>query len=112
MRLEAFLEKILFWKKKRNPKYTVHHFEDAIVWVEIESGPYSGVSYSYGKVKFSEELGYPKLEFSFTILNPGKHTEEDLQDDAGYVTMMGDILMELIIKNESTGKDYPEELGV
>lgn len=107
--MEAFWDRIRFWNKKKTPKYKLENFEDAITIIEITSGKYSGVTYSYGKVKFSDEFGMPKLSFGYKIIHSGRYTLDQLQEDQEYVTIMGDILMELIIKNESSRKNYSEE---
>jgi hypothetical protein len=107
--MEAFWDRIRFWNKKKTPKYKFENFEDAVTVIEITSGKYSGVVYTYGRVKFSDEFGMPKLSFGYNIIHPGTHTLDQLQDDQEYVTIMGDILTELIIKNESSRKNYSEE---
>jgi hypothetical protein len=75
---------------------------DDSTWVEITSGIYKGVVLSYGMVKFSEEFGMPKLQFGYTILYSGQHDKEVLQNDSDFVTMIGDILTDIIINNEPT----------
>ena len=106
--METLWEKLLFWKKK-TPKYRFHSFEEAVTWIEITSGKYTGIIFSVSRVKFSDELGQPKLSFGYNILSYAKHDKESLQNDQSFVTIMGDILMEIIIKNEVPRTDNPEE---
>ena len=106
----ALWEKLLFWKSKKTPEYRLQEapMSDG-TWVEITSGKYSAVIYSYGRVKFSDEFGIPKLSFSYTIMNSGQYNLETLQNDQEFVTIMGDILTEIIIKNEPTREIDIEE---
>lgn len=106
--MEILWAKLLFWKKK-TPKYKFHSFEDVITSIEITSGKYAGVIFSTSTVKFSDEFGYPKLSFNYRILSYGKHDEESLQNDQSFVTIMGDILTEIIIKYESPRTNNSEE---
>lgn len=73
---------------------------DDATWVEITSGKYSGVVFSFGMVKFTQELGLPKLDFSYTILYSGQFDKEELEKDYDFTTVMGDILTDIIIKEE------------
>jgi hypothetical protein len=103
--------KIQFWKpKKKIPEY---RFQEAPMsdgtWVEITTGEYANVVYSYGKVSFSDELGVPKLQFGYSILHSGHYDLDGLQTDQNFVTIMGDILTDIIIKNEPTRKIDTEE---
>ena len=105
-------EKLLFWKKQKTPKYRFESFEDAVTWIEITSGEYSGVIFSTSTVKFSDEFGQPKLSFNYRIIAAGKHSSEDLQSSSEFVTIMGNILTEIIINNESPRNDNPQEFGL
>jgi hypothetical protein len=101
-------EKLLFWKKQK-PKYKFQYREGDATWVEITSGVYIGVIFSYGTVKFVPESIVAKLEFTYNILHSGEHDRDRLQNDAEFVTVMGDILTEIIIENESTRTNNPKE---
>lgn len=108
--MEVLWENLQFWKNpKKTPNYQLSRSLAEITRVEITSGSYAGVIYSYGRIKFDDSFGYPKLSFGFTIHHSGNHSEEHLNDDAKFVTIMGDILTELIIKNEQTRNDDTEE---
>lgn len=108
MPIATLWEKI-FQKKKKLPQYRFQQspWDDA-TWVEITSGEYTGVIYSYGMVRFSLELDIPKLNFSYNIIKSGNHDEDVLKNDQDFVIIMGDILTEIIIY-EQIRKDNTEE---
>lgn len=107
--MEILWEKIPFWKnQKKTPDYKFQN-RDEVTWIEITSGSYAGVIYSYGKVRLNSEIGFPKLEFSYNIIHSGEHDLHDLQDDQEFVIVMGDILTEIIIEYESTREVHTEE---
>ena len=101
-------EKLQFWKKQKL-KYKFQYREGDTTWVEITSGTYAGVIFSYGTVKFVPESIVAKLQFTYNILHSGEHDRDSLQNDAEFVTVMGDILTEIIIENESTRTNNTEE---
>lgn len=71
---------------------------DSIIAIELTSGRYSGVIYSYGKVEFPDELE-PILSFEY-ILHEGNIEEVD-----NFKKTIGDILVEIIeesVKNRTT----------
>lgn len=65
--------------------------------------------YSYGMVKFTEEYDIPKLKFNFIILHSGKHSIDNLQTDQNFITIIGDILTDIVINNEPTRNDNSQE---
>lgn len=108
MPIATLWEKI-FQKKKTLPQYKFQQSPwDDSTWVEITSGEYAGVVFSYGTVRFSLELDIPKLNFSYNIIQPGNFSKELLQNDQDFVIIMGDILTEIIIY-EQIRKDDTEE---
>ena len=54
------------------------------------------------------------LEFGYTLVNPGKHDIDLLQKDEGFVTIMGDVLTEILTKqaNETIRKNDSEEFDL
>lgn len=97
-------------KKPRLPEYRFQNAPQGdSTWVEITSGEYSGVIYSYGTVKFSDEFDMPKLKFNFAVLYSGNHSASDLQTDQNFITIIGDILTDIIINNEPTRNDNSQE---
>ena len=104
----AFLEKMKFWKNKKS-NYKLVEAKNGISCIEITSGKYSGVIYSYGTVKFSEEFGIPKLKFDYEVLQTGNYDVEALNNDQEFVTIMGDILTNIIIENEPIRTNNSQE---
>jgi hypothetical protein len=101
-------EKLQFWKKQK-PKYRFQYREGDNTWVEITSGIYAGVIYSYGTVKFVPDSDVAKLQFKYNIIHSGEHDRDGLQNNAEFVNVMGDILTEIIIENEPIRTNNTEE---
>jgi hypothetical protein len=82
--------------------------------IMILKGDYAGVVYHYGKVRVKEQGEFATLEFGYTIVNPGKHDIDLLQKDDNFVTMMGDVLSEILMKqaNETIRNNDPEEFDL
>lgn len=108
--MENFLKMIMFWKKPKKIEYRFQQspWDDA-TWVEITSGKYSGVIFSYGMVKLNQDSYIPQLSFDYKIHELGTHTMEHLTGNEEFITIMGDILTEIIIENEPSRTNYPEE---
>jgi hypothetical protein len=70
--------------------------------VELTRGTFSSVIFQYFNVKFIEEEYPPKLKFQYDIIDPGTHDMDDLKNSQEFVTILGDLLTELIIDNEQT----------
>lgn len=102
-----------FWKKPKKIEYRFQNssYDDA-TWVEITAGKYKSVVFSYGMVKFQNDLGMPKLSFDYTVLYSGEHDKDTLYNDNEFVTIIGDILTEIIIENEPTRTDNTEEFDL
>lgn len=103
-------------KKKIVPKegedYKFIDFTDSdLTGIMVLKGDYAGVVYHYGKVRVKEQGEFATLEFGYTLVNPGKHDIDLLQKDEEFVTIMGDILSEILTKsdNEKTRNHDPEE---
>ena len=124
--MEAFWKllqdlKNLITPKKKPPKngvnYEFYHIENStLTGIRLLKGKFSGVAYYYGVVKMMEDFGVAKLSFEFKIMECGKHSEESLHKSDEFVTMIGDILTELIIteqaKNEQIGDSDFEEPNI
>jgi hypothetical protein len=82
--------------------------------IELLKGEYAGVVYHYGKVRVKEQGEMGVLEFGYTIVNSGKHDIDALQNDEGFVTIMGDTLTEILTRqeNEKIRKDNSEEFDI
>ena len=119
--MEALWEKLtqFFSKRKKMPlegvDYRFIDFTNSdITGIQIIKGEYAGVVYHYGKVRVKEQGEMGVLEFGYTLVNPGKHDIDLLQKDEGFVTIMGDILTEILTKqaNETIRKDDSEEFDL
>jgi hypothetical protein len=108
-----------FAKKKKVPKegedYKFIDFTNSdITGIMVLKGDYAGVVYHYGKVRVKEQGEFATLEFGYTIVNPGKHDIDLLQNDDNFVTIMGDVLSEILTKqaNETIRNNDPEEFDL
>jgi hypothetical protein len=119
--METLWEKLtqFFYKKKKMPlegvDYKFIDFTDSeLTGIQIIKGEYAGVVYHYGKVRVKEQGEMGVLEFGYTIVNPGKHDIDALQNDEGFVTIMGDTLTEILTRqaNETIRKDDSEEFNL
>lgn len=117
--MEVFWKKMLFWKK---PKMLVegkdYHFIDFdnsdITGVELLMPDFQGVVYHYGQAKVLEEGEMGRLQFGYTIVDPGKHDIDDLNSDSKYHTIMGDILSKILIAKveDEARNNNPEKLNL
>lgn len=106
--MAALWEKM--FQSKKLPKYKFQNSEDNdSTWVQITSGKYAGVIYSYGTVRFVPDSGIAKLQFNYNIIHSGEHDMEHLKNSQEFVIIMGDILTEIIIENEPIRTDNSEE---
>ncbi len=119
--METLWEKVtqFFYKKKKMPlegiDYKFIDFTDSeLTGIQVLKGDYAGVVYHYGKVRVKEQGEMGVLEFGYTIVNPGKHDIDALQNDEGFVTIMGDTLTEILTRqeNEKIRKDHSEEFDI
>jgi hypothetical protein len=95
--------------------YRFIDFTDSeLTGIELLKGEYAGVVYHYGKVRVKEQGEMGVLEFGYTIVNSGKHDIDALQNDEGFVTIMGDTLTEILTRqeNEKIRKDNSEEFDI
>jgi len=95
--------------------YRFIDFTDSeLTGIQILKGEYAGVVYHYGKVRLKEQGEMGVLEFGYTIVNSGKHDIDTLQNDDGFVTIMGDTLTEILTRqeNEKIRKDNSEEFDI
>ena len=104
--MEVLWEKIQFWKTPKNPKlnkdYEFHNLDDSdLTGIRLLTGDYRGVIYLYGRVGIEEKGAIAALQFDYNVINPGNHTIESLQSDDKFVTIIGDILRELLINGQT-----------
>lgn len=116
--MEILWEKIQFWKKplmkyKEGLDYDYVNFKNTeVTGIKLLSGGYEGVVFHYGKARVVEEGELAKLQFGYTIVHPGKHNIDDLNNDEMLHTIMGDLLTQFLmsrITNEETGTNNTEE---
>jgi hypothetical protein len=70
---------------------------DKITGVHILKGKYKGVIYHYHKARVIEEGALARLQFGFSIVESGEHDIDLLQKDQEFVTIMGDLLTEIML---------------
>ena len=115
--MEKLWNLILSWKSQKKYELDVDYklvdFPDTdLTGIEILKDPYSGVVYYYTNANVAEQGMMATLKFGYMIVNPGKYTPSVLESDEKFVTMMGDILSEIILMDgqfESPRKFYSEE---
>lgn len=98
--MEAFWEKIQFWKK---PKMQLNFREDYDLFqedgytsVNILRGKYAGVVYHYGYAQIKEEDDVARVHFDYTLVESGNFTFDELTEDKELHKIMGDILTEIL----------------
>jgi len=94
--------------------YQFVDFEDSeITGIRLLLQPYRDVVYHYNKVRVKEEVGIDmaRLEFGFSLVSLGEHTEEALKNDEEFHTILGDILTHILLtqQDEQTRTDNPQE---
>ena len=104
--MEAFWKMTQLWKKtpkmlKEGVDYQFIDFIDSdITGIAIIKGKYEKVVYHYNKARVVEEGLLAKLQFGFTIVNPGNHDIDSLTTDEEFVTLLGDLLTEILSTQE------------
>ncbi len=110
--MEILWEKILFWKKcsktkqiKEGIDFELVNIEDSdLTAIKILRGKYINVLYHYNSAKIVEEGVMAKLQFGYNIINPANHTIDSLTICDDFSTLMGDILTQLILKEDVYGQ--------
>lgn len=111
--------KLAFWKPKtlkEGVDYVLHDFEDTdLTGVAIINGDYTGVIYYYTHAKVSEEGMVARLKFGYQIVNSSEFGRDYLEKDEKFVTMIGDILTQIILSEdqiESSRTLYSEKSSI
>ena len=112
--METLWEKLLqfFSKRKKMPKEGVDYkfidFTNSdITGIQLLKGLYINVVYHYGKVRVKPQGEVGVLEFGYTIVQSGKHDIDELQKNQDFITIMGDILTEILTKQTNeTARNY------
>jgi len=85
-------------KYKENIDFRFFEFQDSeMTGIELNVEGYEGVVYHYHKAKVVEEGELARLQFGYTIVHPGKNDIDELTKDENFVTIMGDILQEILL---------------
>ena len=85
-------------KKINIDKYVqfVEKGDSELYALKILQGPYSGVIYTYGKVRFEGTVEEPVVKFDFTINEvPKPKKKNKLEKSKGFKNFIGDVLMSL-----------------
>jgi hypothetical protein len=105
--METLWEKLQFWKKKVMKYKEGEQFnfinspDNTATAIQLLIPNYEDVVYQYHQARVVNESGIPKLQFGYTILYSGKHDIDVLNSSDEFVTIMGDVLSQLIIDKES-----------
>lgn len=119
--MEALWQKMLFWKKpqmkyKEGLDFGYVDFKNSdITGIQILIGEYKDVVFHYGSAKIVEEEDQARLQYSYTIVHPGKHDIDDLNDDELFHTIMSDLLNQILmdrISDEPTGTNNTQESDI
>jgi hypothetical protein len=100
-------EKLQFWKKRPMRYKEGEHFnfinspDDTATAIQLLIPNYEDVVYQYHQARVANEGSIPKLQFGYTIFYSGKHDIDVLNSSNEFVTIMGDILSQLIIDKEN-----------
>jgi hypothetical protein len=78
-------------------EYKYVDLPDGTNCIELTTGPYKGVIYNYGVVKFeeNEEKDLAEMKFDYTIYENPNDIEGDKKD---LIDVMGDVLVEILAK--------------
>jgi len=116
--METLWELLKFWKKSKNKlkegiDFKFYDFADSdLRGIVFLTGEYADVLFYYTNASIAEEGMGARLKFGYQVVKSGKHTREALQIDDKFVTMLGDLLTDIILmdgKFESPRTFYSEE---
>ncbi len=65
--------------------------------IRILKGPYAGVLYYYTNAAVEEQGYLATLKFGYMIVDSANYAKNELEKDEKCVTMLGDILSEIIL---------------
>lgn len=91
-----------FWKKPKklvlDQDFEFYDFPDTdLTGIRVLSGPYAGVLYYYTNAGVEEQGYLATLRFGYITVDPNNYSVKDLETDEKYVTLLGDILSEIIL---------------
>jgi len=116
--MEALWNKLIWWKKPKMLRFGVDYDyfdsdDKSVTGIHILQGNYKDVLYHYHKVRIVEEGEFARLQFGYTIIDPGSHDIDGLTNDEEFSTIMGEIIhniLEAKIQDEKTGSNNTQEL--
>ena len=98
----------LFSKKKmykENVDFQFYDIEDyGLTAIKILRGEFKDVLYYYQGASISEEGEMARLKFGYQVLEAGSFSVEFLTNSEEFNTLMGDLLSQLIIKEDVYGQ--------
>lgn len=117
--METLWAKLAFWKTKplkEGVDFVFHDFEDSdLTGIVILKGDYAGVVYYYTNANIAEEGMIARLKFGYQIVNSNEYGRDYLEKDEKFVTMIGDILTQIILTEdqiESSRTIYSEKSSI
>lgn len=114
-------EKLQFWKKpmssyKLGTDYDYVDFTNSdVTGIILHLKEYEDVVYHYNRARVKEEGDIARLEFGYTIVDPGKYDIDVLNSDDKLHIIMGDILTIILMskaKDEQIRTDDSEEFDL
>ena len=113
-------ENLQFWKKPKMLKEGVDFryidfTNSEITGIQILAGDYEGVVYQYHQAKVVDEGIGARLKFGYTIVHPGNKDIDLLQNDEDFVTIMGDILTQILmskVQDEQAGTNDSQKFNL
>jgi hypothetical protein len=108
---------LMFWKAPKSIEvgkdFSFHDFEDSdLTGILILRPKYENVIYYYTNASIEEVGMGARLKFGYQIVKSGNHIKKDLENSEDFVTLLGDILSQIILTEtqiESPRKIYSEE---
>lgn len=92
-------------KFKENVDFEFYDVEDyGITAIKIIKGKFKDVIYYYQGASISEEGEMARLRFGYQILEAGNFSIEFLTNSEEFNTLMGDLLTQLIVKEDVYGQ--------
>jgi hypothetical protein len=109
--MEVLWEKIKFWKKpkvyKEDVDYRFVNFEGTdVTGIELLLDNFKGVVYHYHSARVKEEGEMARLQFGYTLIYPGTHDLDELNQNENFHVIMGDILTQLLMSKAKEDESF------
>lgn len=82
--------------------------EQGVTAIKLLNGNYENVIYHYHQARVVPEGEAARLEFGYTIIDPGNNDIDDLQNDSNFVNIMGELLSKILMDKESFDESFGE----